>query len=264
METVTSADGTEIAYDRVGAGQRVVCLHGTGVTRRIWTGLVSELLDEVTLVVPDRRGRGDSGDADEWEIGREVADVRALVEATDDVGSASDTPEGQQLPIFFGSSFGGLLAMTAAQEIDVAGLVLYEPPMPGETVPEAERESLATGMETLMADGLEDEAVKLFFREAVGIDDLEATPLWPAASDLAASMAREARFVEAFRVDDVAVGVPTLLLTGEHTQEYQREGVALLAEAIPDATVREISGAGHAGVATRPGEVARAVNDFLG
>lgn len=264
METVTSADGTEIAYDLAGEGQRVICLHGTGVTRQIWTGLVGELRDDVTMVVPDRRGRGDSGDADEWDIGREVADVRALVEATEDSTPVGDDAADQQLPILFGSSYGGLLAMTAAQEIDVAGLVLYEPPMPGETVPMADRNNLADEMEALVDDGQDDEAVKLFFKEAVGIDDLEATPIWPAARGLAPSMVREAKFVWSFQVDDVDVTVPTLLLTGENSQEYLAKGVTLLAEAIPDAMVREISGAGHAGVATRPGEVARAFREFLG
>lgn len=68
MQTVTSADGTRIAYEQHGDGQPLVLLHGSSGTRRSWDAVVPRLADEFALVVPDRRGRGDSGDADEYSL----------------------------------------------------------------------------------------------------------------------------------------------------------------------------------------------------
>ncbi|TYT61931.1 alpha/beta fold hydrolase [Natrialba swarupiae] len=105
MQTVTSADRTEIAYERHGNGPPLILLHGGSGTRRSWETLRPALADDFTLVVPDRRGRGDSSDGETYGLEREVADLEALVEAVD-----GD-------PTVFGHSFGGLVALAGASDL---------------------------------------------------------------------------------------------------------------------------------------------------
>ncbi|KAA9406178.1 alpha/beta hydrolase [Haloarcula sp. CBA1131] len=95
METLTSPDGTAIAYDRPGDGQPVVLVHGTTGTSAVWDRFRSQLPDGYTPVAVDRRGRGESGDADDHSLAREVDDVVALI----------DSLPGD--PVLFGHSFGG-------------------------------------------------------------------------------------------------------------------------------------------------------------
>jgi pimeloyl-ACP methyl ester carboxylesterase len=64
MHTITSPDGTTIAYDRTGAGDPVILIGGAFSYRR-YSGQVklAQLLSErFTVYSYDRRGRGDSGD----------------------------------------------------------------------------------------------------------------------------------------------------------------------------------------------------------
>ena len=63
METVTSRDGTSIAFDRLGDGPPVVLVCGGSVDRMANAGLASALASDFTVYNFDRRGRGDSGDA---------------------------------------------------------------------------------------------------------------------------------------------------------------------------------------------------------
>ena len=77
MHTVTSPDGTTIAYDRTGAGDPLVLVAGAFSYRR-YPGQVklAELLSgRFTVYSYDRRGRGDSGDTQPYAIEREIEDL---------------------------------------------------------------------------------------------------------------------------------------------------------------------------------------------
>lgn len=253
MRTVESADGTTIAYDRHGDGPPVVCLHGTGVRRTMFQPLAAQS-DGLGIVAPDRRGRGDSGDADAYEFRREAEDVAALASACDDA------------PVLFGSSFGGLLALTAAATVDIDGLVLYEPPMPRETIDDADRqrrESLAAQTAKHIEAGDPEAAARTFFTQATGAESVEHWPIWPECVEFAHTIPRECRVVEQFRLAEVAVDVPALLFTGSRSPEYLRAGVDRLAEYIPESTTVELDGTGHAGVATAPDRIAEHLRQFV-
>jgi pimeloyl-ACP methyl ester carboxylesterase len=249
MQRVSSADGTEIGYERHGDGPAIACLHGTGVTRQIWLPLVPELAGDATLLVPDRRGRGASEDGDRYGFRHEIDDAVAVAETADS-------------RILFGSSFGGLVAMAATQELDVDGLILYEPPMPAVTV-DREYESIASRMEGLLAEGEREAAVKLFFREAAGAQNVEQWPIWPDCLSLAETMVRESAIVERFRPDGLDLSVPALLFTGEHSLDNLKRSIDVLETRIPDTRRVELEGVGHAGIASAPGQIATAVREFL-
>lgn len=244
METVTSADGTTIAYDRFGEGRPLICLHGTGVRRNIW-GLLGQQIESFSLLAPDRRGRGDSDDAPSYDFAREIEDVQALAEACD------------RDPILFGSSFGGLLAMMAAESVDPAALVLYEPPMPQATMDAAEADrSLAEETAAFIEAGDPEEAARTFFTEATGADSIEHWPIWPECVEFAHTIPRECRTVEQFDIADAPTDFETLLFTGSESLEYLQRGAEMLSERITDSTIATLEGVGHAGIAAAPGAVA--------
>src|SRR2546428_6014763 len=62
--TVTSKDGTRIAYDTIGHGPPVILVAGAMCSRSFWSGpeLAKLLARRLTVYNYDRRGPGQSGD----------------------------------------------------------------------------------------------------------------------------------------------------------------------------------------------------------
>lgn len=256
MQTTTSDDGTRIAYDRTGTGSPLVLLHGGG-GHEFWAPLVPAFADSHAVYAPDRRGVGESGDADEYAIEREVADARAVIAETD----------GE--PVLFGHSFGGLQALEAAREADVAGVVAYEPPyLVGEY---RETADLAARMQARLDEGDRRGAMKLHLREVLhgdAFDDfdtfLEEWPGWPeAAADVEGAL-RMDRALESHHGPDVLdLDVPVLLLTGTRGPPHLRDSVRAVRDALPNARLVEFDGLGHLGPVADPEGVAEAVRAFL-
>ena len=106
MPTVTSNDGTQIAYDSVGSGPPLILVAGATQYRAVdqTTPELARLLAAggFRVINYDRRGRGDSGDTQPYAVEREIEDIEALV--TEAGGEAS----------LFGMSSGAVLAAEAA------------------------------------------------------------------------------------------------------------------------------------------------------
>src|SRR4051812_50106993 len=83
MYTVTSADGTRIAYDRYGEGPTLILVGGAMGYRKFkkFEQIATALSEHGTVINYDRRGRGDSGEAGPVSVQREVDDIAALIEA---------------------------------------------------------------------------------------------------------------------------------------------------------------------------------------
>ena len=60
-----SVDGGNLAYERDGAGEAVVFLHGLGLDRGVWNEVVRDLGPSVDAIRVDQRGHGQSSDPDE-------------------------------------------------------------------------------------------------------------------------------------------------------------------------------------------------------
>ena len=86
METVTSKDGTTLAFDRLGQGPPVVLVCGGSVDRMADAAIAQELSSDFTVLNYDRRGRGDSGDTLPYAIEREVEDIEAVIDAAGGIG----------------------------------------------------------------------------------------------------------------------------------------------------------------------------------
>jgi pimeloyl-ACP methyl ester carboxylesterase len=117
--TVTSADGTAIAYHTVGSGPGLVLVGGVLSTGADYMGLATILASNFEVHVVERRGRPGSGpQRPDHCLDDECADLTAVVAAT---GSKA----------VFGHSFGGLIALeTARQQALVTEVFVYEPGVP--------------------------------------------------------------------------------------------------------------------------------------
>jgi pimeloyl-ACP methyl ester carboxylesterase len=119
MPTVTSKDGTRIAYDKLGQGPALVLVDGALCSRAIGPGksLAPYLSSHFTVVSYDRRGRGDSTDTAPYAVEREIEDLDAVIAEAG--GSAC----------VFGLSSGSALALeAAARGSAITKLALYEAP----------------------------------------------------------------------------------------------------------------------------------------
>ncbi len=255
VEHVESRDGTRIGYRKAGVGPALVLLHGTTGAHWSFTYLAPLLVDRFTLYAVDRRGRGESGDAEEYTLEREFEDAAAVLDSID--GPAS----------VFGHSFGATVALGAALLArDVHRLVLYEG-SPGLEVGGAE----LGRVDDLVAQGRPDDALA-FALEVFGltsdeIEQMRGLPSWPARVAAAHTVAREARAEEAYSPDSEALRrmiVPVLFLLGEESPDWAREGTEKIHAMLPDARIAILRGQGHAATLTAPELVADEVVRFLG
>jgi pimeloyl-ACP methyl ester carboxylesterase len=116
MPSVTSSDGTVIAYTSTGAGPGLILVPGALAVAADFAPLADALSDAFAVHVIERRGRGDSGpQGEDYSITRECEDLRAVRSAT---GAA----------LIFGHSFGGLVTLEEAiGDSGVRHLAVYEP-----------------------------------------------------------------------------------------------------------------------------------------
>jgi pimeloyl-ACP methyl ester carboxylesterase len=256
MQTVTSTDGTSIAYEQHGEGPPLILLHG-GSAPQYWKPIVPRFADDYTVVVPHRRGVGESGDSDEYSLERGVEDVRAVIDAVEGT------------PTLFGHSFGGLLAIETARTAPVQRLIAYEPAvLVGEYRQQA---SLAAQMQARIDDGDRRQAMKYYIREVMhggDIEDLDGWlaewPPWPDIVALTENIARINRAIEEYRLpDSLAVDAPTLLLTGTEGPNHLQDGIRAVDDALSSSQLVEFEGVGHGGPSEAPDRVTAAVHAFL-
>jgi pimeloyl-ACP methyl ester carboxylesterase len=212
----------------------------------------------------DRRGRGASGDGEDYDLAREIEDVVAVV---DSIAGAA----GAKVDVY-GHSFGGNCAFGAALSTSSIGrLVLYEgwPRVrPEKLVFPREVEERLDG---LVRAGEREAALETFMREVVDVpeDDLDAIrgqATWPARVATAHTITRELRaFLEdGFDPAQAArIAVPVLLLTGEDSPEEVRDDPEAVAAALPDARIVVIEGQQHLADVLAPDLFARHMLAFL-
>lgn len=257
METVTSTDGTEIAYERTGDGPPLVLVHGTSADHTRWAPVLPALEERFTVYAVDRRGRGASGDADDYALEREFDDVAAVVGSIDEPA------------VLLGHSFGALCSLEAARRTRPRGLVLYEPPiLVGDN--ELDAGGTLSAMRGLLEEGENERALMLFFRDVAGVpaselEVLRSAPNWPARVDAAPTVLRETEAPTTYEFDPnrfADVTTPTLLLLGGESPRYLTDATKSLAEALPAARTAVLDGQGHVAMNTAPERFVREVFAF--
>lgn len=252
MDTVTSRDGTPIAFDRFGEGPPIILVVGAFNERATGEPLAQFLAPHFTVYTYDRRGRGDSGDTAPYAVEREVDDLEALI--TEAGGAAS----------VFGYSSGATLSLKAAASgLAITKLAMYEPPLLVDDSRPRPSHDLAAQLSDLVASGRRGEAVELFQTEMVGIPvevvtQLRHAPFRPALENMAHTLVYEMTIVGDLSLPAKSVTstpVPTLLITGGDSPAFMRRGAQALADALPAARHSILPGQTHDTVAEVLGPV---------
>lgn len=253
---VTSADGTTIFFEQRGDGPPVILVGGAFNDRTTTVGLAEVLAGDFTTIVYDRRGRGDSGDAPEYAVEREIEDLAALIAHVG--GTAS----------VFGHSSGAVLALEAAAAgIGIERVVAYEPPYATDEHP---RGDVVDEVRAQLAAGDRDGAVATFLQvagtPAEMIEGMKQAPVWGWFTALAHTLPYDLTICgpgARIRAENLAkIAVPTLVIGGGASDETLRAGARAAAAAVPGARHETLEGQDH-GVLQFPETLKDLLTDFL-
>jgi pimeloyl-ACP methyl ester carboxylesterase len=254
---VDSADGTAIAFDRLGDGPPVILTSGAFNTRATTAPLAAALQRQFTVFNYDRRGRGESGDTPNYSVEREIEDIEALIGAAG--GSAA----------LFGYSSGGTLALKAAADgLAIRKLALYDVPFLVDDSWQRLPADFARQLAQLVSAGKRGEAVELYQRVAAGIPEpvvaqMRGAPFRPALEAIAHTLAYDAMIIGdlGFPTELIAsVQTPTLVIDGELSPPVMHGAAEALARTLPNGRRCTLPGQSHD---IEPQTTAAVLTDFL-
>jgi pimeloyl-ACP methyl ester carboxylesterase len=249
MPIVTSKDGTQIAFDKVGSGPAVILINGA-MSYRAFDPTLAQLAAllgrHFTVYNYDRRGRGESGDTKPFVKEREIEDIQAMV--ADAGGKAT----------LFGISSGGAVALEAAAAIPgITRVVVYEVPF----IVDDSRQPLPDYAErsaSLAAEGKLDELVEYFLTDVVGIPaeyaaGMKQDPnMWGGMRAIAPTIPYDASFVGEFMRGKPLpadrwskVTMPVLVVDGGASDAWMHHAADALAGVLPRASRRTLEGQTH-------------------
>lgn len=252
METVASGDGTPIAYERTGSGPPLVLVHGTAGDHTRWElgDVRPTLAGHHTVYAMDRRGRGGSGDAPEYDLEREYEDVAAVVDSIDEPAH------------LLGHSYGAICALEASLLTEnLRSLILYEPPVPWEIVgPELFSEQTVSEMEALLEASEDEAALVVFMRDLLELPEeqlteLRSAPSWQGRVDAAYTLPREERAPFDYEWNPsrfAEMTTPTLLLLGGESPKWAKESTEAIHEVLPNSRIAVLERQGHVAMNTAP------------
>jgi pimeloyl-ACP methyl ester carboxylesterase len=246
MQTVTSKDRTEIAYDKLGKGLAVILVSGALATRSSDSELAQLLAPHFTVYNYDRRGRGDSADTKPYSVKREIEDIEALI---DEAGGSA---------YVYGISSGACLALEATSSLGdkVKRLAIYEAPYSEAEGAAKEWKEFRSRLDELLAADRRADAVTSFMKFVGAPDEaiaeMKASPAWPGMEAMAPTLAYDNAVVGEDRSMPVEVAARvkaiTLVMDGGaslETMPFMRPTADKLAKVIPDAQRRTIEDQGH-------------------
>lgn len=245
MDTVVSADGTPIAYERFGDGPPVVLVGGALCDRTANRPLAEALAPRFSTITYDRRGRGDSGDTPPYAIEREVEDLDALIHTA-----------GGEASVYGHSSGAALVLHAAAQGFPITRAVLHEPPYnPDDDEARQVSRDYVTELDRLLADGRHGEAVELFMATvgapSEAVQQMRAEPWWPGMVALAPTLAYDSEVMGdrqggTVPTESVArVRVPALVLCGGTSPAWMAEIGTRMADTMRFGTHAVLNGEEH-------------------
>jgi hypothetical protein len=245
-ETVTSADGTSIAYEIFGAGPLLIAVCGATCDRALMRPTAQALGAHFMTVNYDRRGRGDSGDVLPYAVDREIEDIAALI---DRVGGPA---------LLYGHSSGaGLVLRAVAAGLPVDAFVVHDPPYsPDEESSRDGARRYGQTIRSLLAQDRRADAVETFCRltgmpDEV-IDGMRGTHRWAELTALAPTLAYDSAVMGDIESGgavpaDIALRVsrPGVVLVGGESPPFMREVSRRLAHLLPGGSHHVVDGYGH-------------------
>jgi len=265
IHRITSNDGTEIAGRVHGQGPPLVFLQGgIGDGDLDWQAMLPHLTDRFTCHLPSMRGRGLSGDHPDLSFGQLVDDVIAYIDSIRE-------PSG-----LVGWSLGAGLAFCAAARSDAVNAVApFEHAMMTLTDEQEKAAFNATvaRMGELAAEGRFTDALRAFAYLPFSDEEMaevEDTGYFEAAGRYAPNLLsffQQQMGYQGPMPDDPAVlsaiSAPVLVLHGSDATPLMTRSVRHVADHVPNATVQQIPGAGHAAPLTHPEALAEALIEFF-
>lgn len=242
---MSSADGTDIAFDRCGTGPAVVLVHGafTDRTHPTLAGVATALAPWFTVVNYDRRGRGGSGNTQPYAAHREIEDLSAVVRAA-----------GGTAMVFGGSSGAGLALSAAARDQAITKVAVWEPPYHVDPTAPHLPDDFADRLAALVANGQRADAAELFMTSAAqvpaaAVAGMRRDPSWSAVESVAHTLAYEAAVMGPGNTLPVrtlaAIRQPTLVLNGDQSPAWLGNAGMAVAVAVPGAVRRVLEGQSH-------------------
>jgi pimeloyl-ACP methyl ester carboxylesterase len=246
MKTITSKDGTTIAFDQSGKGPVVILVDGALQYRAFDQGVaeLAELLAKhFTVIHYDRRGRGDSTDSQTYELEREIEDIEAIINQAG--GSA----------FVYGISSGAALALEATIKLGdkVKKLAMYEAPYNDDDTARKSWKEYSQKLMELVREGRKRDAVGHFMM-LVGmppeqLEEMHQHPMWPLWEAVGLTLAYDAIAMgedSSLPTKRAAkVTAPTLVMNGSESFPFMHDTAVALAKAIPNAQHRSLEGQTH-------------------
>jgi len=247
MHTAYSADGTAIAYETCGQGPPLILVDGALCYRKMGPSraVADALREHFTVVMYDRRGRGESTDTTPYSADREIEDLAALCAA---VGGSA---------YLCGFSSGAVLALDAAASgLPITGLALYEPPFIVDDSRPPAAGDYVDQLNRLVASDRRGDAVRLFMRH-VGMPAplvalMRFMPAWGKLKRVAHTLAYDGEIMA-----DTQAGRPlpttrwpgtkvkTHVIVGGKSPAFFHTGTKMLADLLPNADHHVLDGQTH-------------------
>ena len=246
MKTVTSKDGTTIAYDQSGKGSVVIFVDGALQYRAFDQGMapLADLLSKhFTVIHYDRRGRGDSTDTQPYALEREIEDIEAII---DEVGGSA---------FLYGISSGAALAMEAAIHLGdkVKKLAMYEAPYNDDDNARQAWKQYREQLNELVLAGRGGDAVGLFIMlvgaSPADVEGMRQHPMWPLWESVGPTLAYDAAALGedgSVPTEQAArVAMPALVMNGSASFPFMHTTAVTLTDAMPNGRQRTLAGQTH-------------------
>jgi pimeloyl-ACP methyl ester carboxylesterase len=246
MGTVTSKDGTTIAFERVGEGPALIVVGGALSTGAAAAPLATLMAAHHEVITYDRRGRGASTDTNPYAVEREVEDLDALVA---EVGGSA---------LVLGHSSGAALALEAAADgVGIERLALYEPPFIVDDTRPALLTDYVQHLDELVATDRPGDAVEYFMTVGVGLPaavviQMRQDASWAYLEAVAHTIPYDTRIVndhmggKPLPTDRwTMVTMPTLVMDGGDSDPWIRHSTQELADVLPNARHQTLDGQTH-------------------
>lgn len=219
---------------RAGRGPRILLIHGSAADHRTWTILLASALRErFTLIAYDRR-----------------PDAPTIEAHADDAAAVLAAEPGPAVVV--GSSFGAVVALELLRRhpAAAAAAVLIEPPLHTSDDAPALRAAFLDDFDRRAALAGGPAAGELFLRTVLGDDAFERMPRIFQAEAIGKFAEIRADSVALFayrpRTPELAaITAPVLLVGGERSARWYRRTLDALHQALGNARLEILAGAGH-------------------
>lgn len=241
MNTLTSKDGTTIAYDQTGSDPAVILIGGGPNDRSANTPLAALLESNFTVINYDRRGRGGSGMNSAYSPDREVEDLEALINSVG--GSAC---------VYGTSSGAAFAALAASRGLNIKKLALWEPPYILEGTRPPVPADYKAQISSLIDSDRRGDALEYFMVQIVGmpaqfVAPMRQSPFWGFMENMAHVIVYEADVMGDYSLPTArlaAISAPTLLIDGGQSPWISASADAA-AKVIPHAERRTLANQPH-------------------